>query len=65
MSKRRNKKTTRDELVARTIVFIGFAIAFLAAVVCTVAELCAKNGLDTVICPVSAMIVIIPMVILF
>ena len=26
------------------------------------AELCAKNGLDTVICPVSAMIVIIPMV---
>lgn len=42
-----------------------FAIAFLAAVVCTVAELCAKNGLDTVICPVSAMIVIIPMVVMF
>lgn len=42
-----------------------FAIAFLAAVVCTVAELCAKNGLDTVICPVSAMIVIIPMIGMF
>jgi len=39
-------------------------IALLAAVVCTVTELCAKNGLDTVICPVSAMAVIIPMVIL-
>ena len=42
-----------------------FAIAFLAAVVCAIAELCAKDGLDTVICPVSAMIVIIPMVVLF
>ena len=42
-----------------------FAIAFLAAVMCTIAELCAKDGMDTVICPVSAMIVIIPMVVLF
>ena len=41
------------------------AIALLAALVSTVAELCAKNGLDTVICPVSAMIVILPMVTLF
>ena len=40
------------------------AIAMLAAVVCTLTELCAKNGLDTIICPVSAMVVIIPMVIL-
>ncbi len=32
MSKRRNKKLTRDELVARTIVFIGFAIAFLVSI---------------------------------
>ena len=39
-----------------------FVIALLAALVCTLAELCAKNGWDTVICPVSAMIVIIPMV---
>ena len=39
-----------------------FVIALLTAMVCTVAELCAKDGLDTVICPVSAMIVIIPMV---
>ena len=37
-------------------------IAFLAALICTLAELCAKDGWDTVICPVSAMIVIIPMV---
>ena len=42
-----------------------FVIAFLAALVCTLAELCAKNGLDTVICPVSAMLVIIPMVVIF
>ena len=41
------------------------AIALLAALVCTVAELCAKDGWDTVICPVSAMIVIIPLVTLF
>ena len=38
------------------------AIALPAALVCTVAELCAKGGWDTVICPVSAMAVIIPMV---
>ena len=41
-----------------------FLIALLAAVACTIAELCAKDGLDTVICPISAMIVIIPMVVL-
>ena len=41
-----------------------FAIAFLAALASTLAEMCAKNGLDTVICPVSAMIVIVPMVVL-
>lgn len=39
-------------------------IATLAAAVCTFTEMCAKNGLDTVICPTSAMIVIIPMVML-
>lgn len=41
---------------------VCFAIAFLSALVCTVAEMCAKNGWDTVICPVSAMVVIIPLV---
>ena len=41
------------------------AIALLAAAVCTLAEMCAKGGWDTVICPVSAMIVIIPMVAVF
>ena len=39
-----------------------FVIALLAAIVSTIAELCAKDGWDTVICPVSAMLVIIPMV---
>ena len=36
--------------------------SILAAALCTLAELCSKNGLDTVICPMSAMVVIIPMV---
>ena len=40
-------------------------IAALAALVCTISELGAKNGLDTVICPVSAMIVIVPLVLIF
>ena len=42
-----------------------FVIALFAAIVSTVAEMCAKDGWDTVICPVSAMIVIIPLVTLF
>ena len=42
-----------------------FAIALLTAIVSTLAELCAKDGWDTVICPVSAMSVIIPLVTLF
>ena len=39
---------------------IGTAI--VTAPVCTVTEMCAKNGLDTVVCPISAMAVIIPMI---
>ena len=39
-------------------------LAALSALVCTFTELCAKNGLDTILCPVSAMVVIIPMVVL-
>ena len=42
-----------------------FVIAFLTAIVSAVSEMCAKDGWDTVICPVSAMLVIIPMVMLF
>ena len=38
-----------------------FGIAVAAAVVCTAAEMCAKNGLDTVICPICAMAVIVPL----
>ena len=39
-------------------------IAVIAAAVCTVTEMCTKNGLDTVICPTAAMIVIVPLVML-
>ena len=39
--------------------------ALLAALVCTFCELCAKNGLDTVICPTAAMVVIIPLMMVF
>ena len=42
-------------------IFLCLFIGALAAVVTTVAELCAKNGLDTIICPILAMLVIIPM----
>ena len=39
-------------------------IAVLTAFVCTITEMCTKNGLDTVICPISAMVVIIPLTML-
>ena len=39
-------------------------IAALTAAVCTFTEMCAKNGLDTIVCPISAMVVIIPLVML-
>ena len=42
-----------------------FIIAVLSAIACTFSELCAKNGLDTVVCPISAMVVILPLVMLF
>ena len=38
------------------------SIAITAAIVCTFTEMCTKNGLDTVVCPICAMAVIIPMV---
>lgn len=40
-------------------------VAILAAAVCTLSEMCAKGGLDTVICPTCAMTVIIPLITLF
>ena len=45
-------------------VFACLFIALVAAISCTVAELCTKNGLDTIICPVCAMAVIIPLAML-
>ena len=37
-------------------------IALVTGAVCTVVELCTKNGLDTVICPTAAMAVILPLI---
>ena len=42
-----------------------FITALLTGAACTVAELCSKNGYDTVICPTVAMAVILPLVTLF
>ena len=39
-------------------------IAMLATLVCTLTEMCAKNGLDTVICTMATMLVIVPCVVL-
>ena len=36
-----------------------------AAIVCTIAELCAEGGRDTVICPLCAMAVILPLNLIF
>lgn len=40
-------------------------ISLVTAVVSMFAELCSKNGMDTVICPMSAMVVLVPLVYLF
>ena len=39
----------------------ALVISAAAAFVCMLVELCTKNGLDTISCPVSAMVVIIPL----
>lgn len=39
--------------------------SFVTAVLSTLAELCSKDGNDTVICPMSAMVVLVPLVYLF
>ena len=44
---------------------ICLVISVIAAVVCTMAEMCTKNGLDTIICPTVAMSVIVPCVMLW
>ena len=45
---------------------VGYiVIPVLVALISTLAELYSKEGLDTVICPVSAMIVLLPLVYLF
>ena len=47
-----------------TNIVISAVIALLVALVCTVTEMCAKNGLDTILCPISAIVVIIPLTML-
>ena len=45
---------------------VGYwVIAFAAAAVSTLAELCSKGGHDTVICPLSAMAALLPLIHLF
>ena len=44
---------------------LSIVISVLAAVACTIAEMCTKNGLDTIVCPTCAMIVIIPLISIF
>lgn len=39
-----------------------FIISVITAIVCTLVELCTKNGFDTVSCPTAAMIVMIPLI---
>ena len=46
-------------------ILAGLLIAFLTGICCSVAELCTKNGWDTVVCPTVAMLVILPLVQLF
>ena len=43
-------------------ILLCLGVAAVAATACTFTEMCTKNGLDTVVCPISAMAVIIPMV---
>lgn len=42
-----------------------FVIPAAVALVSTLAELCSRNGLDTVICPLAAMITLIPLMHIF
>lgn len=40
-------------------------ISAVTAALCAVAEMCSKNGIDTVICPIVAMFVLIPSIMFF
>lgn len=44
---------------------ICLVISVAAAIVCTLSEMCTRNGFDTVVCPLSAMAVIIPLMTFF
>ena len=61
MSKHGNKRLTRDELVARNIVFIGFAIAFPMSITISI-NLKTSNGVAiffAVFIPLSAILLIL------
>lgn len=44
-----------------SIMPVNLVVSIVVALACTFVELCSKNGLDTVTCPVVAMIVAIPL----
>lgn len=46
-------------------IFVCLFIAMIVAAVSAITELYSKNGNDTVICPLSAMIILLPLVYLF
>lgn len=46
-------------------IFAYVFTALVVALVSSIAELCSKNGMDTVICPLSAMVVLLPLVYVF
>ena len=58
--KRKLKISKKSKVIL--LCLLCFVIAFLAAVVCTIAELCTKGGFDTITCPSVAMVIIIPLV---
>lgn len=51
----------RGQMNAVSYILISVIVAFVS----TLAELFSKNGLDTVICPVSAMAVLLPLIFMF
>ena len=46
-------------------VFEVIVISILASTASTIVELCSKNGLDTVFCPIASMAIILPLTMLF
>lgn len=53
-------------LIRGNLVFAGYVIIPIAtSLTCSFVELCTKSGFDTLTCPVSAMVILLPLVHLF